>query len=112
TVITILLGAVIGIASGFFGGRIDTLLMRITAFFLVLPPLLPAPVLAPIILDIVGESSQVAGVRMTLVVIIIVIGITSWASTARIIRSQALSVKERMFVDRARVIGSGGGGTH
>ena len=45
---------------------------------------------------------------MTLVVIIIVIGITSWASTARIIRSQALSVKERMFVDRARVIGSGG----
>ena len=67
-----------------------------------------ALVLAPIILDIVGETSEVAGIRMTLVVIIIVIGITSWASTARIIRSQALSVKERMFVDRARVIGSGG----
>jgi len=108
TIITILLGAVIGIASGFFGGRTDALLMRITDFFLVLPTFVLALVLAPIILDIVGESSQVAGVRMTLVVIIIVIGITSWASTARIIRSQALSVKERMFVDRARVIGSGG----
>jgi peptide/nickel transport system permease protein len=83
--------------------------MRITDFFLVLPTFVLALVLAPIILDIVGESSQVAGIRMTLVVIIIVIGITSWASTARIIRSQALSVKERMFVDRARVIGSGGG---
>jgi peptide/nickel transport system permease protein len=109
TVITILLGAVIGIASGFFGGRIDALLMRITDFFLVLPTFVLALVLAPIILDIVGETSQVGGIRMTLVVIIIVIGITSWASTARIIRSQALSVKERMFVDRARVIGSGGG---
>ena len=108
TIITILLGAVIGIASGFFGGRTDALLMRITDFFLVLPTFVLALVLAPIILDIVGETSQVAGIRMTLVVIIIVIGITSWASTARIIRSQALSVKERMFVDRARVIGSGG----
>jgi peptide/nickel transport system permease protein len=108
TVITILLGAVIGIMSGFFGGRIDALLMRVTDFFLVLPTFVLALVLAPIILDIVGESSDVAGIRMTLVVIIIVIGITSWASTARIIRSQALSVKERMFVDRARVIGSGG----
>ena len=41
--------------------------------------------------------------------IVIVIGLTSWASTARIIRSQTLSVRERMFVDRARVIGSGPG---
>jgi peptide/nickel transport system permease protein len=43
---------------------------------------------------------------VTLLAIVIVIGVTSWASTARIIRSQALSVKERMFVDRARVIGA------
>jgi peptide/nickel transport system permease protein len=42
-----------------------------------------------------------------LFVIILVIGITSWATTARIIRSQTLSVKERAFVDRARVIGAG-----
>lgn len=109
TIITIFLGALIGITSGFFGGRLDAFLMRITDFFLVLPTFVLALVLAPIILDIVGESGQVAGIRMTLVVIVIVIGITSWASTARIIRSQALSVKERMFVDRARVIGSGGG---
>jgi peptide/nickel transport system permease protein len=108
TVITIVLGALIGIVSGFFGGRTDAFLMRITDFFLVLPTFVLALVLAPIILDVVGETSQIAGIRMTLIVIIIVIGITSWASTARIIRSQALSVKERMFVDRARVIGSGG----
>jgi peptide/nickel transport system permease protein len=38
-----------------------------------------------------------------------VIGLTSWAATARVIRSQVLSVKERMFVDRARVVGAGTG---
>jgi len=109
TVITILLGAMIGIVSGYVGGRTDTFLMRVTDFFLVLPTFVLALILAPIILDIVGAGSEVFGIRVTLIVIVIVIGITSWASTARIIRSQTLSVKERAFVGRARVIGSGGG---
>ncbi|MGH2513787.1 MAG: ABC transporter permease [Candidatus Limnocylindrales bacterium] len=109
TIITILLGALVGIVSGYVGGRTDTFLMRVTDFFLVLPTFVLALILAPIILDIVGAGSEVFGIRVTLVVIIVVIGITSWASTARIIRSQTLSVKERAFVDRARVIGSGGG---
>ena len=105
TLITILLGAVIGIVAGFLGGRSEQLLMRLTDFFLVLPTFVLAIVLAPIILDIVGTDAEFFGIRATLFVIVIVIGVTSWASTARIIRSQTLSVKERMFVDRARVIG-------
>jgi peptide/nickel transport system permease protein len=109
TIITVVVGAVIGIVSGFVGGKTDSSLMRITDFFLVLPTFVLAIILAPIILDIIGVDAEVAGLRATLVVIVIVIGITSWASTARVIRSQTLSVKERMFVDRARVIGSGGG---
>ena len=107
TVITILLGVVIGIVAGFAGGRTDQLLMRLTDFFLVLPTFVLAIVLAPIILDLVGTDAALFGIRATLLVIVIVIGITSWASTARIIRSQTLSVRERMFVDRARVIGGG-----
>ena len=109
TVITVLVGAAIGIVSGFTGGLTDSTLMRITDFFLVLPTFVLAIILAPIILDIIGVDASFGGLRATLVVIVIVIGITSWASTARVIRSQTLSVKERMFVDRARVIGSGGG---
>lgn len=106
TAITVAIGAVIGIVSGFVGGVLDTVLMRISDFFLVLPTFVLALILAPILLDIFGTQAEVAGMRMTLVVVIVVIGITSWASTARIIRSQTLSLRERAFVDRARVVGA------
>ncbi len=109
TVITVAIGALIGIVSGFLGGAIDTVLMRITDFFLVLPTFVLALILAPILLEIIGTEAEVFGMRMTLVVIVVVIGITSWASTARIIRSQTLSLRERAFVDRARVVGAGSG---
>ena len=107
TILTVLVGALVGIVSGYVAGVLDTILMFVTNFFLVLPTFVLAVILAPIILDLVGADSEVAGVRSTLVVIAVVIGITSWASTARIIRSQTMSVRERMYVDRARVIGSG-----
>ncbi len=109
TVITVFIGALIGIISGFIGGRTDTVLMRITDFFLVLPTFVLALILAPILLELIGTQAELFGMRMTLVVIVVVIGITSWASTARIIRSQTLSLRERAFVDRARVIGAGSG---
>lgn len=109
TVITVFIGSVIGIVSGFLGGRIDTVLMRLTDFFLVLPTFVLALILAPILIDIIGTQAELFGMRVTLVVIVVVIGITSWASTARIIRSQTLSLRERAFVDRARVVGAGPG---
>ena len=107
TLVTVVVGVLIGIVAGFAGGPTDTILMRITDFFLVLPTFVLALILAPIVLDIIGGGSEFLGVRSTLIVIVVVIGITSWATTARIIRSQTLSVKERAFVDRARVIGAG-----
>ena len=107
TLVTVVVGVLLGIVSGFVGGRTDTIIMRITDFFLVLPTFVLALILAPIVLEIIGNG-EVAGVRTTLIVIVIVIGITSWATTARIIRSQTLSVKERTFIDRARVIGASG----
>lgn len=109
TVVTILLGVVIGIVAGYAGGATDTILMRITDFFLVLPTFVLALILAPIVLDLIGGDAEIAGIRATLFVTVLVIGVTSWASTARIIRSQTLSLKERAFVSRARVIGAGGG---
>ena len=110
TVVTVAIGVVVGIVAGFVGGWIDALLMRITDFFLVIPTFVLALILTPIIRDLVGSgASEILGIRMTLIVIVVVIGITSWSSTARIIRSQTLSLRERAFVDRARVIGAGPG---
>jgi len=110
TVVTVAIGAVIGVVSGFVGGWLDGILMRITDFFLVIPTFVLALILTPIIQQLVGSAAtELLGIRMTLIVIVVVIGITSWSSTARIIRSQTLSLRERAFVDRARVIGAGSG---
>ncbi len=93
TIISMLIGAVIGISSGYYGGTIDAILMRLTDVFLVIPWL---PLML-VLTAILGAN---------LLNVILVIGITSWASTARIIRSQTLSIKERPFIERARAIGS------
>ena len=96
SLISIVLGTGIGIAAGFFGKISDELLMRLTDFFLVLPwfPLMI------VFASLMGRSFTN---------VIIVIGITSWPSTARIVRAQVLSVKEMGFVERARAIGAGDG---
>lgn len=94
TAMSMVIGALVGIISGYYGKAVDTVLMRFTDVFLVIPWLPLMLVLAALL----GPS---------LTNIILVIGITSWAGTARIIRSQTLSVKERPYVERARAIGSG-----
>jgi peptide/nickel transport system permease protein len=109
TVITLVFGVAIGLIAGYAGGKLDNALMRISDFFLVLPTFVLALILAPVLIDVIGDDVEIFGIRATLMVIIVVIGITSWAATARIIRSQVLTLKERMFVDRARVIGAGPG---
>jgi peptide/nickel transport system permease protein len=93
TVVTMILGSVIGIVSAYYGGVIDTLLNAFTNWFLVIPWIALAILLASIL-------------GATLFNIILVIGITSWAGTARLVRAQTLSVKERAFVERARALGS------
>jgi peptide/nickel transport system permease protein len=94
--ITTLIGGVVGIVAGYRGGGVGTLLMRLTDFFLVIPEI----ALQIVIVAIVGQS---------LLNIILVIGVLGWATTARLVRSQTLSVRERKFVVRARAIGAGDG---
>jgi peptide/nickel transport system permease protein len=96
TAIAIVVGSVVGISAGFFGGWFSAVLMRVTEWFLVIPFLPLAIVLAAVL----GPS-----VRN----IILVIGITSWPVTARVIRAQVLSVKERLYVERSRALGASSG---
>ncbi len=92
--ITLFIGGTIGIIAGFYGGRIENALMRLTDILLVIPDL---PLMI-ILIALLGRK---------LWVIIVVVGILSWTGTARVVRSQTLSVKERKFVRRARAIGAG-----
>jgi peptide/nickel transport system permease protein len=92
--IALIIGGLVGIVAGYRGGRIGAGLMRITDFFLVIPDL----ALQIVIIAIAGQS---------LVNIILVIGALGWTTTARVVRSQTLSVRERKFVMRARAIGAG-----
>jgi peptide/nickel transport system permease protein len=94
TAVAVILGATIGLVSGYYGGtRIDTGLNALTNWFLVIPWL----VLAIVMSAILGA---------TIWIIILVIGVTSWAQTARLVRAQALSVRKRPYVERARVLGA------
>ena len=88
-----MIGSVVGILAGFFGRRFGGILMRLTEWFLVIPFLPLAIALAAILGPSVSN-------------IILVIGITSWPSTARLIRAQVLTLKERDYVDRSRALGA------
>ena len=95
TVISMLIGTTVGIASGHYRSLIGSALERLTDWFLVIPFLPLAIVLATVL----GEGSTL--------VIIVVIGVTSWAGTARLIRAQTLSVEGRPYLERARALGAG-----
>ena len=91
--ISMLLGTTVGLWAGYKGAVTDSLLMRLTDAFLVLPWLAFAIVMA----SILGQSTFA---------IILIIGITSWAGTARLVRAQVLSVKERTYIERSRALGA------
>jgi len=93
-------GSLFGIMAGYFSGRVDNVLMRITDVLLVIPDL-------PLMLILVATLRQMDLRISPLSVLIVVIGLLYWTSTARLIRSQVLTIKERQFVDRARAFGAG-----
>jgi peptide/nickel transport system permease protein len=92
--VAIVIGGTVGVVSGFFGGRTDTVLMRITDYMLVIPDI-PLMIIA----------AALFGRNLTN--IIVIIGVIYWTSTARLIRAQVKSVRERVYVKRARALGAG-----
>lgn len=94
TVISMVIGTIVGMASGMSDGWPGTVLFRLTEWFIVIPFLPLALVLATLL----GGS---------LFSIIVVIGITGWPAAALVIRAQTFTVRERPFMERARVLGAG-----
>lgn len=92
--ISLAIGGAIGIIAGFYGGRVENFLMRLTDILLVIPDL---PLMI-VLIALLGRGQWI---------LILVIGILGWTGTARVVRAQTLSVRERKFVLRARAIGAG-----
>ncbi len=92
TGMSVIIGTLIGLVAGYYGGIIDSFLMRFTDIFFVIPSLLLMIIMAAVL----GPS---------IVTIILVIGLFSWSSTARIVRGQVLTIKERSYIERVRAVG-------
>lgn len=92
-VLVLVIGVVVGTVSGYIGGRLDDVLMRVTEFFQVLPRFF----LAIVVLALWGPGID----RL-----IVVLGLTSWAILARVVRSEVFSLRHRPFVEASIVAGS------
>lgn len=94
--LTLVIGILVGALSAFYGGKVDTLLMRVTEIFLAFPYLLAALTLSAILTPVVGK-----GIWPPLIAMVSF----GWMGYARIIRGDILSVRERDYIMASRVIG-------
>jgi peptide/nickel transport system permease protein len=92
--VSALIGGTVGLLAGYFGGKTDTVLMRTTDYFLVIPDV---PLMI-IVATLFGRS---------LTNIILIIGLIYWTTTARIIYAQVKTLRARVYVRRAKAVGAG-----
>jgi peptide/nickel transport system permease protein/oligopeptide transport system permease protein len=92
TTISMVLGTILGLMAGFLGKKVDFVIMRLADIMLAFPSLL----LAMVVMYTLGA---------TLINIFIALSVVSWAGTARVVRSQTLSLKEKEFIEAAKSIG-------
>ena len=108
------IGVAVGVLAGFYGGRLDLGLMRLTEMFMTIPPILLAIALAGLmdgkVIHLHPASVQWhfldVELRRGMVSLFLVIGFVSWPGTVRVIRAQVLALKEREYVQAARVLGA------
>jgi peptide/nickel transport system permease protein len=93
-VIAFSLGVVIGVAAGYFGGGVDTILMRSVDLMLAFPVLF----LILLIVGLIGSST---------VMLVLLLGLTGWMGVSRLVRGEVLSLKQRTFILSARALGLG-----
>src|SRR4030042_46018 len=94
------LAVLVGLVSGYYGGLVDNILMRITEIFLVIPFLLILLVFLKVITAV--TPSRVGGLS----IVTIMIALFSWAPNARIIRGEVLRVKESEFIEASKSLGA------
>jgi peptide/nickel transport system permease protein len=100
-------GTLVGLVAGFYGGRVDTVLMRATDWMISLPTLPLLIVLSAADLSKLGLGAFAQSPDLSLYRIIVIIGLTGWTLVARLVRGATLSVRTRDYVAAARVAGAG-----
>ncbi|WP_069815115.1 ABC transporter permease [Streptomyces sp. TP-A0874] len=105
TLLSVIIGTVMGVIAGFYGGWADTMISRAMDTFLAFPLLLFA---ISISASLQGGAFGLEGLPLHVSVLIFVIGFFSWPYIGRIVRGQTLSLREREFVDAARSLGARG----
>ncbi len=100
-VVSLIIGVTVGALAGFYGGWVDSLLMRVTDFFLSFPTLFVL-----ILLSALLRETNLKIMKNSVTMIIVVIGILSWMAVARIVRASFLSLREREFVVAAHNVGA------
>jgi oligopeptide transport system permease protein len=99
-VVVLAIGVPVGAAAAWFGGRLDTLLMRLTDIVYAFPDLLFI-----ILLSVAFRDTFFGKAIDGLLIVFVAIGLTAWVTMARLVRGQLLSLKESEFVEAARAIG-------
>ena len=103
TAVTVAGGTVIGLAAGYFGGAIDSILARFMDWLLAIPFLLFAIAL----FSVAVQKPLFGFIGPGLPIVIIVLGFFGWASVGRLVRGQVLSIKEKEYIEAARALGAG-----
>ncbi len=98
--VILLIGVPIGAIAGWFGGRLDNILMRFTDIIYAFPDLLFI-----ILLSVALRETFLGQAMDGLLLVFVAIGLTSWVTVARLVRGQMLALKETEFVEAARAIG-------
>jgi peptide/nickel transport system permease protein len=101
TAVVVLGGLVIGLAAGFFGGWVDSILARFMDWILAVPFLLFALSLASVV-----QIHPIGPIGPGLPVVIVVLGVLAWGSVGRIVRGQVLSIREKEYIEAARALGA------
>jgi peptide/nickel transport system permease protein len=102
-----LIGTLVGIAAGYYGGRVDAVLMRITDAAIALPVLPLLIILAAVDLGKIGlPESFVRSGQAGVWRIVVIVALFGWTTAARLVRASALAVREREFVRAARALGA------
>jgi peptide/nickel transport system permease protein len=105
--ISITLGTLVGLAAGYFGGWIDSLLMRFVEAMLSIPTLILLLMLQRVLIGNTATMNVLGRqISVTVVAIVLIIGLTGWMGLSRIVRSMVLSLKEQEFVVAARTLGA------